>query len=275
MPRRTVPSSTAEPHAGSWHLVDDLEVARDGAAEMEADLALLDRARSGGEARLRIYRFHAPTLTIGRFQPDTDVDVGAATRLGVDVARRPTGGRALLHGAEVTYAVALRRPPGTAGAVDALYCTLADALVRALAMLGVTAAVAPHPDPATSGVCLTGVQGADLRVGGRKVSGSAQLQRSGWVLQHGSILLGRLPFDEVDLLRFPTDDDRAAARAGLRSKTVTLEELGAPTDRRVVADALISGFTSCGAPGETRRGSGEPSTLTEGRRFVAACSPRR
>jgi lipoate-protein ligase A len=79
-------------------------------------------------------------------------------------------------------------------------------------------------------------QGADLRVGDRKVCGSAQVQRGGAVLQHGSILLQRLAFDETDLVVGPHD------RAALRAATVTLAELGAATDVRVVAAAIVHGF---------------------------------
>jgi hypothetical protein len=63
------------------------------------------------------------------------------------------------------------------------------------------------------------------------------------VLQHGSILLTRLPFDETDLLR-PRPGSTPVTSAQLRAATVTLEELGAPTDPRVVADAVVEGFTA-------------------------------
>jgi lipoate-protein ligase A len=85
-------------------------------------------------------------------------------------------------------------------------------------------------------VCFAGQQGADLRVDDRKLCGSAQLHRDGAVLQHGSILLARLPFDETDLLVGEHD------RAHLRGATVTLEELGVVHDARHVARALIDGF---------------------------------
>jgi lipoate-protein ligase A len=226
----------------TWLLRDDLAVARTGAQEMAEDLALLDAVRDDGRARLRIYRFHAPTLTLGRFQADDEVDTEACTRYGVEVVRRPTGGRALLHGAEVTYSVAMPKPPGADGAVDALYCAIAQSLIAGLAQLGIDAAVAAQPVAPAGAVCFTGVQGADLRVAGRKVCGSAQVQRGAFAMQHGSVLLDRLPFDEVDLLHFASDEDRDRTRAKLRASTVTLAELGVAADARAVADALIEGF---------------------------------
>jgi hypothetical protein len=62
------------------------------------------------------------------------------------------------------------------------------------------------------------------------------VNHAGVVLQHGSILRHRLPFDETDLLVGSHD------RAGLRAATVTLEELGAPTGARSLAAALVEGF---------------------------------
>jgi lipoate-protein ligase A len=209
---------------------------------MAADEALLDSVAAGAPPALRLYRWAAPALSLGRFQPDDDVDVDACTRLGVEVVRRPTGGQGLLHGADLTYAVAMPRPEGAPGGVDAVYTALAGALIAGLARIGVPAAIARHDGPAGP-VCFAGQQGADLRVGDRKVCGSAQVRRDGAVLQHGSILLGRLPFDETDVLR-PRPGAPAVTRAGLRDATVTLEELGAPTDPRVVADALVEGFAT-------------------------------
>jgi lipoate-protein ligase A len=202
---------------------------------MRADLALLDEVAAGAAPALRLYRWVPPALSLGRFQPEEDVDDAACRRLGVAVVRRPTGGRALLHGGDLTYAVALPRPDGSAGTVDAVYRLLAAGLVAGLARLGVTAAIARHDGPAGP-VCFASQQGADLRVGDRKLCGSAQVNRGGTVLQHGSILLERLAFDETDVLVGAHD------RAGLRAATVTLTELDAPSEVRIVAAAVIEGF---------------------------------
>jgi lipoate-protein ligase A len=223
-----------------WRLVDDRDARLDGAAHMAADVALLDRVAAGEAPTLRLYRWRPPALSLGRFQADDDVDRDACARFGVEVVRRPTGGKGLLHGGDLTYAVALPRPEGAAGGVDAVYELLAGGLIAGLATLGVEAAIARHDGPAGP-VCFAAQQGADLRVGDRKLCGSAQVRHAGAVLQHGSILLERLPFDETDLLvaRLGTP---AITRERLQSATVTLGELGAATDPRVVGDALVEGF---------------------------------
>jgi len=219
----------------AWRLIDDLDSELDAAAQMHADVALLDEVAAGAPPALRLYRWQPPALSLGRFQDVADVDHDACSARGVEVVRRPTGGRALLHGADLTYAVIAQRGPGDMRDVDATYQWLARALVAGLARVGVDAEIARNDGPAGA-VCFAGQQGADLRVGDRKICGSAQLNRDGAVLQHGAILLTRLPFDETDLLLGDHD------RAHLRRATVTLAELGAPTDARTVARALVEGF---------------------------------
>lgn len=222
----------------NWRLVDDLEAWLDPAGQMDADLALLDQVAAGAMPALRLYRWSQPALSLGRFQPDDDVDDIGCRHYGVEVVRRPTGGRALLHGADLTYAVVMPRPSGGQGSIEAVYLLLAGALTAGLARLGVEAVVARSDGPAGP-VCFASQQGADLRVGERKLCGSAQLHRDGVLLQHGALLLDRLPFDETDLLRGAGERE---GRARLRSATVTMRELGAPTDVRTVADALADGF---------------------------------
>src|SRR4051812_28440949 len=226
----------------SWRLIDDLDAGLVAPGQMAADEALLDAVADGAPPALRLYRWVTPTVSLGHFQPDDDVDRDACDRWGVDVVRRPTGGRGLLHGADLTYAVVISRPAGAAGGVDAIYTMRGGALIAGRARVGGEAEIARHDGPAGP-VCFAGQQGADLRVGERKLCGSAQVRRRGAVLQHGSILLTRLPFDETDLLR-TRPGAAAVSRQQLRAATVTLEELGASTDHRTVAHALVEGFAA-------------------------------
>jgi lipoate-protein ligase A len=224
-----------------WRLIDDTEEPRSAAEQMAVDLALLDDVAAGATPALRLYTWRGPALSLGRFQSDTDVDTVACERLGVEVVRRPTGGRALLHGGDLTYAVVFPRPPGAGGAVEALYRRLAAALISGLGSLGVTTRVG-RGDGDVGPACFSSARGADLRAGDRKLCGSAQLQRDGVVLQHGSVLCRRLTVDEADLLAFPDPQARHTTRLGLRERTVTLAELGAPDDPHRVGAALTWGF---------------------------------
>lgn len=221
----------------TWHLVDHIGLPMAAADQMVCDLALLEEVGRGGGAALRLYTWSAPALSLGRFQAENEVDARACSRRGVEVVRRPTGGRALLHGGDLTYAVAFRSRSG----VDETYRWIAGALTSGLARLGVDAEVAEHRGE-TGSACFASSRGADLRVGSRKLCGSAQVRRGQAILQHGAILLHRLEVDECDLLAFPSPRHRRRARHDLATATVTLSELGAPTDPRIVGDALRTGF---------------------------------
>ncbi|MEP0774137.1 MAG: lipoate--protein ligase family protein, partial [Acidobacteriota bacterium] len=78
-----------------------------GAWNMAVDEALAEAVAAGASAPLlRLYRWHPPCLSLGASQPFTVADVGFCSRHGVDLVRRPTGGRAVLHHHELTYLVA-------------------------------------------------------------------------------------------------------------------------------------------------------------------------
>lgn len=227
--------------AATWRLIDHLSAGLPAPRQMAADEALVGEVAGGALPAVRLYRWRRPALSLGRFQPDADVDAGACAERGVEIVRRPTGGRALLHGGDLTYAAVFPAPPGAAGSVDAVYRWVAAGMVTGLARLGVRVEVAHHEGEA-SAACFASLRGSDLRAGGRKLVGSAQVRRDGVILQHGSVLLDRLSFDETDLLVGQPGQDRDAARAQLRAATVTLAELGAPADARTVASALVEGL---------------------------------
>src|SRR2546422_813778 len=92
--------------APTWRLLR--EPPADGAANMARDDALLASALRGAPPTLRLYAWLRPTLSLGAHQSGEDANLHACRRLGVDLVRRPTGGGAVLHDAEVTYAVSGR-----------------------------------------------------------------------------------------------------------------------------------------------------------------------
>src|SRR4029453_8466570 len=98
----------------SWRLMLDEPAA--GAWNMALDAALLESARSGAPPALRFYSWSPPAVSLGRFQePGDGIDWAASARRGWHAARRPTGGRAVLHHLELTYSIVLP-PEAVAGA---------------------------------------------------------------------------------------------------------------------------------------------------------------
>ncbi|MEP7227486.1 MAG: hypothetical protein ABI785_09010 [Gemmatimonadales bacterium] len=157
---------------------------------MAIDHALLERAQHWGESWLRLYRWAPHCLSFGRHEPATRrYDSGRIRDLGLDTVRRPTGGRAVWHAEELTYAVAA--PSARFGSLPAAYLEIHGMLADALRGLGVRASLAPSiQTPALdAGPCFSQPAGGEIMIGRRKVVGSAQLRQGGALLQHGSILL--------------------------------------------------------------------------------------
>jgi Lipoate-protein ligase A len=147
-----------------------------GAENMALDEALMDRARATGEWVLRVYSWSAPTISLGRNQSARGrYDLDRVRELELDMVRRPTGGRAILHDREITYSVTA--PVGDAGDLRESYDRINRLLLRGLRSLGVAASVAR---PATRSMppgmapCFDEPAAGELTLGGRKLAGSAQ-----------------------------------------------------------------------------------------------------
>jgi lipoyl(octanoyl) transferase len=149
--------------------------------------------RAGGAPTLRVYGWDPPCLSLGRNQPAAG-PYGRAEleRRGIDVVRRPTGGRAVLHARELTYSAVL--PERLLGSPRRAYRAINEALVEGLGRLGVPASVQAETEgrarmPWTAPCFAEPVAGEVLALG-RKLVGSAQVSSRGVLLQHGSLPLG-------------------------------------------------------------------------------------
>ncbi|HRQ79414.1 MAG TPA: lipoate--protein ligase family protein [Gemmatimonadaceae bacterium] len=169
-----------------WRLLVD--PAGDGAENMAVDHALLDRAARSDDAVFRIYGWARPTLSLGMHEK-ARLDPAVVQARGIDVVRRPTGGRALLHHREVTYSVTA---PAHESSLRASYAAINAILLDALRRLGVPASEAERrgrPLAPDGAACFAEPNVGELVVDGRKLVGSAQRRDEHAYLQHGSILL--------------------------------------------------------------------------------------
>jgi lipoate-protein ligase A len=209
---------------------------RSGAANMAIDAGLLAEAARTGRAFLRLYRFDPPCLSLGRNEPAAHYDRAAIAQRGLDVVRRPTGGRAVWHEYEVTYAVAA--PIATFGGLRAAYHAIHTRLAAAIRTLGVTATLAPNAPTARPPVrlssCFAAPVGGEVLVGGRKVVGSAQVREGRAFLQHGSILLA----GSQELVTAVSREPPAASAA-----TTLSAELGRPVTWQEVADGVAGAWS--------------------------------
>src|SRR5262245_33650984 len=241
-----------------WRLLLDGPGA--GPWNMAIDEVLLRSAQRGAAPTLRFYSWDGAWLSLGFAQPLEAERRAACRAAGVGIVRRATGGRAVLHGADLTYAVAAPAAALPAG-LDATYARIGAALHRALAALGIPAEPAPRPEACARGGfdCFEAPAAHEICAEGRKLAGSAQRRAGGGVLQHGS-------------LRLAPDPEAARAAAGFVQEGATsLAELGFTLAAEHVRAACIGAFAS-ELPAEFEEGTLDRVELAEARELASRCS---
>jgi len=230
---------SAYPHT-VWRLIWSSPV--DGATNMAVDEAILEEVVSGRSVpTLRLYAWEPACLSLGRMQAATDADREALQARGIDLVRRPTGGKAILHCDELTYSVAAPEgEPRVAGPVLESYRRLCAGLVSGLERLGVTGVSADcqvGDGPPGGPVCFQVPSDYEMTVGGKKLVGSAQMRVRGGVLQHGALPLNGDIARICPLLTADPDP------AGVRARATTLAQvLGRTVSWQAAGEALAAGF---------------------------------
>jgi len=179
----------------------------------------------GGPPTLRFYGWERPALSIGYFQNTaTEINLRHCLCNGMDIVRRPTGGKAVLHDRELTYAVVSREGlPFFSGSLVENYQAVCSCLIRAFSELGINVNMARdgrHERKKEMGaICFAFPAPFELLSRGRKICGSAQVRSRGCFLQHGSILLD---FDAEKSCRFILpSEERQSDRCDDLRETVT------------------------------------------------------
>ena len=166
-----------QPGPGDWHML--------------LDEALLMAGVERSQCAVRVYRWSVPTISLGYFQKVHELGQAFPAGTQLPVVRRLTGGGALLHHHEWTYACvvpashALSREP--LRMYEIVHQAIMDLLTEqhvACQFAGSTGADVP-----TDFLCHTRRDRFDVTCQGHKILGSAQRRRRGSVLQHGSLLI--------------------------------------------------------------------------------------
>lgn len=187
----------------TWRLIPPLEA--NGKLQMAIDEWLLKQHQSGKyPPSLRFYTWSPSAISLGYHQRKYPSYWQSLTWKGeeIDLVRRPTGGRAVLHNGDLTYAVVAS---GFSGSRIEAYKRICEFLIQGWRNLGI------ELDYGTAGRgyinnpnCFGTATGADLvTVDGGKLIGSAQLRRGDVVLQHGSMRLK----PDVELFKRVFDED--------------------------------------------------------------------
>ncbi|MBE0556809.1 MAG: lipoate--protein ligase family protein, partial [Proteobacteria bacterium] len=199
---------------------------------MAVDEAIFrERIRTKAPPTLRFYGWRTPAVSVGHNQDAREIDIAACRGLGIAIVRRPTGGKAVLHERELTYAVIAGDdvPPFPPDILET-YRIISDCIGAGLAVCGIRAEMQSdgrgEAAATLSNSCFAFPSRYELLVGGRKICGAAQVRSCGVFLQHGALLLA---FDPVRTcaLMLP-HRDRAEQVERLRNSVTSVGEHAGP-----------------------------------------------
>jgi lipoate-protein ligase A len=233
---------TTEYPLTTWRLLNTHHL--DGATNMAIDEAISRAVQADlVPPTLRFFGWRPACLSLGQAQPGGDVDQAACRAAGVDVVRRPTGGRAILHTDELTYSItAPEREPRVAGTIVESYKRLSEGLLNGLALMGVPTRQVEQPDNHDRDqgpVCFEVPSNYEIVFDGKKLVGSAQMRKSGVVLQHGTIPL------HGDIARISLYLAQHPASERVRQRAATVEAaIGRVVDYDTAARLMAQGFAA-------------------------------
>ncbi len=223
-----------------------------GWMHMAIDIALSESVQNGLSAPvLRFYRWQPACVTLGKFQPvEGNIQIDYCREMGIDISRRPTGGRAIFHDDEVTFSIIISEKdlPGAGSNVMESYRALGTAMVCGMRKLGLSAELvdihtnsfseAASVSTVANPACFAARARCDLMVNGAKIIGSAQMRRDGVILQQNSLPLN-INFPLWNEIFYRSDWQKVAA-----GKAVSLNEAaGRIIPEEEVIAALKSGFS--------------------------------
>lgn len=225
------------------------------AINMAVDEAIL-QAHAHGEVppTIRFYGWQPAAVSLGYFQKAAaEVNLDRCQKQGIDVVRRLTGGRAVLHAAELTYSVVVRDDhPLIPATITASYRYFSGGILAGLKQLGVdacmsipTGAYGQAKRSHASAACFDAPSQYEITVQGRKMVGSAQVRKDGVVLQHGSILLNFDPELMASLLKLPEPGKEALLAGMLAKRAISLSEvLSRQVTWQEICQAMMDSFSS-------------------------------
>jgi lipoyl(octanoyl) transferase len=220
--------------------------AKPGAILMQEDFELLMRVENGDDhSFLRFYEWDKPTLSLGFHQSESTIDESALHAADVPWVRRPTGGAAVLHSEELTYAIV--QPMTETADAHHVQEIISHALAEGLRAIGVNAHVDARGDVLTAlpnrTSCFVRTSRWEVTAGGRKIVGSAQRKLTRAILQHGSILTGDDHLRIADFLVLPDEAARTELWSKLRNKSTSIgAELGHPVAMQDLRQAMEQSF---------------------------------
>lgn len=237
----------------TWHLLIEPSPLK-GSLNMAVDDFLFRSVEASGRTFLRFYQWERPTASLGATQNiEKVIDLDFCRKRGIDVVRRITGGKLVLHHSEITYSLCSSDEAAFTSNLAGSYKLISRALVVGLEKMGIRPAASDQAPPfyAKSDLpCFSHPARDEIEVDGKKIIGSAQKRAGARFLQHGSIPLAH--------------DERLLKSVSLRADdpaeiqmTSLSRILGRPVEFGWAVERLAAGFA------EFFKVSCEPLTINE------------
>ncbi len=218
----------------TWSLIVDPVPLR-GSLNMAADEYLFNSVRKVNRTFLRFYQWKKPTVSLSYGQEAAraaDLDFCRAN--GIDMVRRMTGGKVVLHLRELTYSLASSDTETFTPNLPESYKLISLALIEGFSLMGLSARLATTTPPAyVRGTmpCFAFPARGEVETGGRKIVGSAQKRTGASFIQHGSV-----PLDKDEALL------KAVARLDTRGSRIRMTSLSETLGRPAAFDWAASRF---------------------------------
>jgi lipoyl(octanoyl) transferase len=224
-----------------WRLIKDSY--HNGFINMAVDEAIMIAHKNGlVPPTIRFYQWSPPAVSLGYFQDlKKEINVKVCQDIGIDIVRRPTGGKAVLHDQELTYSFIIKEnDPLVNDSILETYKKVSGGIIRGLSYLGIKAELVPLRDKLENNllgrsdkarihhldfksICFSVPSQYEVQVEGKKIVGSAQVRKGGVVLQHGSLLI-KLEKDKLfSVFNFPSVQIREKLKS--KFKATSLEEI--------------------------------------------------
>ena len=239
-----------------WRFIQDSY--HTGAMNMAIDEAIMmAHEKDRIPPTIRFYQWSPPAVSLGYFQDmKKEINIEACQNSGIDIVRRPTGGKAVLHDQELTYSFVIseKHPSITKSILDT-YKKISRALINGLNSLGINADLVPLRERKRQNhlanpsqnpiffktICFSTPSQYEVQVDGKKLIGSAQVRKKGVVLQHGSLLMELDRNKWFSIFNFPSEVVRKKILA--RFKATSIEEI---IKNKIsflkLSDILLKGF---------------------------------
>ncbi|MHB8066282.1 MAG: lipoate--protein ligase family protein [Desulfobaccales bacterium] len=225
----------------TWRLLDS--GAMSPSLNMAVDRAILVLHANGqAPPTLRFYRWQPSAVSLGYFQKRHNLDLDACRQYGIEVVRRPTGGKAVLHLGDLTYAVVAGTADGIPSAVTAAYRLISGGLLAGLHTMGIEARMGRETSKSSqTDICFLRCAIGAIVHQGKKLVGSAQTWHASTMLQHGSIILE--PQEEMLLKLWGGSSAAGELQTAFKGRLTSIREiLGYCIDLNKLKAALREGL---------------------------------